>query len=212
MPPPNEDHFESDLSALLHRQVGGRPRRRARPLEKLDQRARVLRLFKRLFRRDMEQQSLSLREAAHRAGIAISSFHYALDPERITESAMVQSGTSGTPRCSSCDKYPGFGLARCGYSTGSSPRARGGAAYVARPRGPLVAPRSPASSAGQPTRGFGVPEALLGACAASAAVRILLFVARRGGGTAFRARSAPALPRLEHPSHSVPYRGEAAAV
>ena len=88
MPPPNEDDFESDLSASPDRHVDGRPRRRARPLERLDERARVLRLIQLLFRRDMVHQGLSLREAAHRAGISLSSFHYALDPDRITESAM----------------------------------------------------------------------------------------------------------------------------
>lgn len=84
--PPDEDDLEYHLSASPHRLAAGRPRR-VRTREPLEEWVRVLRLIQKLFRHDMERQGLSLREAARRAGISISSFHYALDPERITQSA-----------------------------------------------------------------------------------------------------------------------------
>lgn len=48
---------------------------------------RELRLIQKLFRTDMERQRLSVRGAARRAGMSISSFHYVLDPERVFDPA-----------------------------------------------------------------------------------------------------------------------------
>ena len=85
--PPNESDSEYRLSASPHRRPSGVARRHVRPHGRLDEWVRVLRVIQKLFRHDMAHQRLSLREAAHRAGISISSFHYVLDPQRITQSA-----------------------------------------------------------------------------------------------------------------------------
>lgn len=85
--PPNERDIEYEVLASAHARSASRARQRALTASRLDEWVRELRVLQGLFRRDMKRQGLSLREAAHRAGMSISSFHYVLDPKRVTNSA-----------------------------------------------------------------------------------------------------------------------------
>lgn len=85
--PPNERDIEYEVIASANARSSGRARHRALAAGRLDAWVRELRVLQGLFRRDMERQGLSLREAAHRAGMSISSFHYVLDPKRVTNPA-----------------------------------------------------------------------------------------------------------------------------